>query len=124
MLKEKNKNKLIEKGLLLLFDNEKRARILKNNSQGNLIPNKIFGPIVEFDLNGNTVKEIFSNCPIMILRHEEESYRITCWSWVPGPGPGDFDLKFTNEDALIEFIESYYFGKNKYFTERLNHELK
>ena len=50
---------------------------------------------------------------------------LICWDWVPGPGPGDFEKTFFNEDEVVAFIVSYYFGKNEFFEARKKyHEQK
>lgn len=124
LLRNENKNRLIEKGLTFIYENKERVRIIKNDTRGNSVPNKKFGPIIELDNQGNTIKETYSDCPMMILLYDENLFCLTCWNWTPGPGPGDFELYFDNEDLLIKFIESYYFGENKYFMDRLEYELR
>jgi len=41
---------------------------------------------------------------------------------VPGPGSGDFELAFTEEEKAMEYILSYYFGENSYFEARKSFE--
>lgn len=90
--------------------------------EGNSLPNWNSIPLITNDKNGNEIK-LISDCPHMWLWFKKENFQLICWDWVPGPGPGDFNLDFNDENELIEFILSYYFGSNKYFAQRLEHEL-
>ncbi|NRB84933.1 MAG: hypothetical protein HRU49_14370 [Winogradskyella sp.] len=95
----------------------------KTGISGNSIPNYKTIPVVTMDKNGETKSEITSDCPTMMLWFEKNQYQLVCWDWVPGPGPGDFELNFKDENSVVDFIESYYFGKNEYFEKRLEYEL-
>ena len=70
-----------------------------------------------------TESEIISDCPTMVLWYEKKQYQLVCWDWIPGTGPGDFELNFKDEDSVVDFIESYYFGENEYFKKRLEYVL-
>ena len=109
---------------MILFDSEKKCVFLKKiGADGISIPNYNSIPFVLVDKNFKTQSEIFSDCPSMTLWLEVDSYRLICWDWTPGPGPGDFELNFKDENSAIEFVESYYFGENEYFEKRLEYEM-
>jgi len=90
---------------------------------GNSLPNYTSIPLVMMNKDGETESETISDCPTMMLWFEKNQYQLVCWEWVPGPGPGDFELNFKDENSVIDFIESYYFGENEYFKKRLEYEL-
>lgn len=109
---------------MLLSCGEKRCHIMKKTGvTGNSIPNYRTIPVVTLDKNLETISEITSDCPTMLLWFQNNEYQLVCWDWVPGPGPGDFELTFDDENTVVAFIESYYFGENEYFKKRLAYEL-
>ncbi len=115
-----NKARLENMGLII-YGREDRCFIIKKpNISGNSILNYKSLPIL-----GLTEKygvEVISDCPVILLWFRETHFILTCQNFVPGPGPGDFAEEFLNEEKLIEFIISYYFGTNKYFEAIKNYE--
>ncbi|WP_262151457.1 hypothetical protein [Chryseobacterium foetidum] len=63
-------------------------------------------------------QDLYSDCPIIQISKDKNSFSASCWDWVPGPGPGDFHIYFDSEDELTEFLIHYYFEKNEYFEAR------
>ncbi|UOK42187.1 MULTISPECIES: hypothetical protein [Flavobacterium] len=117
-----NITKLEELGIIV-WESEKRCMLLKKTGiGGNNLPNYKSIPTVSLNEKGETIEELTSDCPVMNLWYNEDRFLLSCWSWVPGPGPGDFEKEFTSQDELVEFIISYYFGNNEYFDARKKYE--
>jgi hypothetical protein len=91
---------------------------------GNSIPYFKSIPIVKMNEQGETVEEIQSDCPMLTIWFEGDQFKLQCWDWVPGPGPGDFVLGFDDEETLMEFVDSYYFGDNEYFNQKERYALQ
>jgi hypothetical protein len=121
MFSKKNSAHLEKKGLSLFVSNNWCSFLKEIGKPGNSIPNWTSIPIVEINQDAKVTKETVSDCPLMSLSYEEGIYRLRCWEWVPGPGPGDFELIFDNESAAFDFVESYYFGNNPYFQLKLDY---
>jgi len=90
MLKEKNKKYLESLGLELAIEENTIAFIKKSGIKGNYI------------LEWRNNKEHESDCPIIHLRYSNEVYELHHWDWAPGPGPGDFRIKFA-ENSLLNY---------------------
>ncbi|WP_299675773.1 hypothetical protein [uncultured Tenacibaculum sp.] len=123
MLSKNNIEKLEAQGLHLTCNHKRCFIIKKPEILGNSIPNYSTIPAIILDNDGKTKSEISSDCPALMLWFLKNQYQLVCSNWVPGPGPGDFSLDFENEEAVVDFIESYYFGDNTYFKELLEYEL-
>ncbi len=115
MLDNKNIDKLKSKGLKISGDNKSRLSIIKPKGlSGNFLPeNKELK--IPFGFND---QDLYSDCPIIQISKDKNSFSASCWDWVPGPGPGDFHIYFDSEDELTEFLIHYYFEKNEYFEAR------
>ena len=121
---QKNKNLLIGLGLQLVGEEEDFILVKELGIEGNQIPNYFSLPIVQLNDALEVEQELISDCPIMDVKCTENAIILSCWEWVPGPGPGDFECSFTNEEEAIAFIRSYYFGENSYFEKRKAFEIK
>ena len=119
---QKNKNILIGKGLPLVGEEHDFILVKEIGIEGNQIPNYFSMSILQFDKDLEIQNELISDCPIMDVKCSSESIILSCWEWIPGPGPGDFELAFTDEEKAMEFILSYYFGENSYFEARKSFE--
>ncbi len=115
ILKDNYRKKLVEKGLTLLESSKRCIFVKKKGIAGNFIPNWEGIPITKADENG---EDINYDCPILTAWLIDDEYELICWEWTPGPGPGDFRIKYKDQESLIEFVESYFFGDNKYFEEK------
>ena len=121
-LSNHNKTKLETLGIIILENESKCILLKKLGINGNRLPNYESMPIISFNESAEITEELKSDCPIMQLWFNENHFLLSCWSWVPGPGPGDFEKEFISEDELVEFIISYYFGVNEYFEERKKYQ--
>lgn len=54
--------------------------------------------------------------PMLELKKYDDKWVVEHWEYIPGPGPGDFTLYFDHEDDAIDFVYTYYFTDNEYFT--------
>jgi len=115
-----NKDRLEIKGLTVWDSDDRYLVSKKAGVGGNSIPGFREIPVV----NVETGEETYPNtdCPSIQMLINENEYTLVCWYWVPGPGPGDFEITFTSEDKAVEFLLSYYFGENKYFEARRLYE--
>ncbi|MCL9805477.1 hypothetical protein NAT51_08085 [Flavobacterium amniphilum] len=121
-LNVQNKTTLEKSGIVVL-ENDNRCMLLKKTGiNGNRLPNYRSIPIATLDENGEITEGLTSDCPVMNLWYNKDHFLLSCWNWVPGPGPGDFEKEFTDQDELVKFIISYYFGSNEYFEARKKYE--
>ncbi len=121
IISETNQKILSEKGIVFV----QRADLIlykEIGKAGNSIPNWKGRPLITLNKQFETINEIYSDCPMLHLEKKADKYKLEHWSWVPGPGPGDFELEFDTESALIDFIDSYFFGENEYFEARKEYE--
>ncbi|MEO1628269.1 MAG: hypothetical protein AAFV25_24180, partial [Bacteroidota bacterium] len=124
-LSKENQQYLEAKGLRFYPRSDESYHLLKQiGAEGNSIPNFTSLPLTVLNEEGETVKEVKSNCPGINLSRNDEGFRLMCWDWAPGPGPGDFDLRFDTEAATVDFLDSYYFGDNEYFEARKQYVLQ
>lgn len=91
----------------------------KPGAAGNVLPGYKSSPVIVADEKMNVLENVYSDCPHVSVRHEDNKYIVSVWDWVPGPGPGDFETAFTNEDAAMDEVKSYFFGNNQNFKKRL-----
>ncbi|WP_080437162.1 CPCC family cysteine-rich protein [Burkholderia ubonensis] len=63
-----------------------------------------------------------TDAPVPTVWHASDRWNVSVWDWTPGPGPGDFVKQFADEDAAIDFIVHYFFGKTPEFSARLAHD--
>lgn len=115
-----SRKKLEDHGLTIWAPSSLTIVYKKAGQAGNMLPKHVYFPIVNIETSVTTNLE--SSCPFIQFWLHENKYRVISWNWVPGPGPGDFDLEFSMEHEAIEFIISYYFGKNEYFEARKIYE--
>lgn len=115
MLKKENVYKLKSKGLIISGDGVNRMSIIKPKGiEGNFLPeNNISKILISLE-----DEDLYSDCPIIQISKNENTFSAVCWDWTPGPGPGDFDLEFKTEEDLVKFLVNYYFEKNEYFEAR------
>lgn len=119
-ISQSNKKRLEDLGLII-WETDNRCFIYKKTGvPGNCLPRLLLFPLVDVETSVTT--ELESDCPTILFWLSENNYEVICWNWVPGPGPGDFELGFTSEESAIEFIISYYFEKNEYFEARRLYE--
>ncbi len=90
---------------------------------GNTIPNYQYTAISSLNEQLEVINEVVSDCPKMACCFGTEQITLSVWDWVPGPGPGDFELDFEDMKQVIPFIRSYFFENNLYFEQRKNHHL-
>ena len=95
------------------------ALIKKIEAGGNAIPSMNRAPIVDISEEKD---DSLSDCPMLHLMLKGDQYEVSCWDWVPGPGPGDFCLPFSTENAAIDFVLTYFFEENPYFEARKVYE--
>ncbi len=124
MLSEENRKKISDANIWIFDYNKMVILLKKRGSAGNVIPNWESGAIVKMDNQFNVIEEITSDCPKVSIQFENDHFLVSVWDWVPGPGPGDFELKFDTEEEAVDMAFQYFFTKNKYFEERLNYQLK
>lgn len=111
-------------GLQLVGEEEDFILVKELGIGGNQIPNYFSMPILHLNEELEVEQELISDCPIMSVKCTDKAIELSCWEWIPGPGPGDFDLSFTDEEEAIAFIRSYYFGENSYFEKRKAFEIE
>ncbi|MBM7419262.1 MULTISPECIES: hypothetical protein [Chryseobacterium] len=115
MLDKENIEKLKSKGLKISGDKKNKISIIKPKGlSGNFLPENNRSKI----LISLEDENLYSDCPIIWISKNKNNFSATCWDWVPGSGPGDFDIDFDSEDELIKFLINYYFEKNEYFEAR------
>lgn len=124
MLTPRNRKRLEESGVRIFNYSDMVILSKKIGSKGNSIPNFKTSPIVSFDKNLFVEEEVFSDCPKVSIRLINDEYVVSVWDWVPGPGPGDFELTFSNEELAIEEVWNYFFGDNHYFRKRLEYHIQ
>lgn len=113
--------KITDKGLLISDKENNRFSIIKPNGiLGNSLPVYNWSSIPIHYLD----EKIFSDCPIVEVRFENNHYTALCWDWEPGPGPGDFTLDFQTQDELTEFVIHYFFEDNEYFAARKSYVIQ
>ena len=74
-------------------------------------------PDYEAWYNDHDGKEKMSDAPRIVIYPRSELWHVTVSDYVPGPGPGDFDIHFNSEEEAVDNILNYYFRYNKYFNE-------
>lgn len=118
-ISDHNSEKLTDKGLRI-FGNKYRYSIIKPTGiEGNYIPKWESLPIITgYNEKSEVSEEYISDCPSLSLWFVKNNWSVILHEWTPGPGPGDFNLEFENEDAAIDFILDYYFSDNIYFKEK------
>jgi hypothetical protein len=87
---------------------------------GNRLPRTLSSNFINVETHETTT--IQTDCLMIQFWPSPNKYELICWNWVPGPGPGDFDLAFPTEEEAITFIISYYCGQNDYFEARKKYE--
>lgn len=121
-------NQLESKGLVLFIKNDLVMVGKPMTTNGNCIEGKIWKPIHQFEsIEGKlTEKEnqFETNAPILGIFIEENGFKVQVWQWVPGPGPGDFELFVTNEDDVYAHTVHYFFEKNEHFEALKKYYLK
>jgi hypothetical protein len=124
-LSETNKRKLQELGIGLHGNIETLLMLVKNvGATGNKLPNYISTSVRSYTDKLEIIEEFPTDCPVMGISFKDGEYHLSVWNWVPGPGPGDFEISFNHEEDAMNFILSYYFGDNPYFEERRVYEEK
>lgn len=63
-----------------------------------------------------------TDAPVPKVWHASDHWCVSVWDWAPGPGPGDFVKQFADENAAIDFIVQYFFGRTPEFAARRAHE--
>lgn len=92
---------------------------------GNSINGWLSSPVISFtDQSFTHSEEERSDCPLLQLQYNAGTFSVICWNWVPGPGPGDFELEFGTEQDAVDYVLNYFFGENEYFEARKTWELK
>lgn len=119
-LSEKIIDELESKGLVLFGKERMLIQVGKpSTTKGNCIEGKKWNPICEFEPIENELipkKEQFeTDAPILGIFIEENGYKVQVWQWVPGPGPGDFEIVLDNEEQVLVATLNYFFEKNDYF---------
>jgi hypothetical protein len=88
--------------------------------------NKLPAPVkfVLSNLVENTEIVHYSDCPIISIMDNREGkpFRVQCWDWIPGPGPGDFELFFDTEEQALDCVLKYLFEENAFFNARRVYE--
>lgn len=62
--------------------------------------------------------------PIELKIKSDNTFQLIRWEFIPGSGPGDFNLIFDTELDIVKFLESYYFGINIYSEASKKHYLQ
>jgi hypothetical protein len=92
---------------------------------GNSIDGWLSSPVISFtDASLTVAAEVRSDCPVLQLQFNGDAFSVVCWNWVPGPGPGDFELEFKTLQAAADAVLHYFFGQNDYFEARKAWQLK
>lgn len=118
-LSEYNTKKLTDRSLKIFGDSNRYTILKPIDVKGNHIPKWESLPIItEYNEKSEVSKEYVSDAPPLSLWFIKNSWRVIHHDWVPGPGPGDFNIEFKNEDDAIDFIITYYFSDNIYFKEK------
>ncbi|WNJ17883.1 hypothetical protein [Pontibacter sp. G13] len=113
----------LENAHIRIFDYPDMGILVKApGSGGNAIPNWQSGSILVMNKQGALIEEVHSDCPHVSISKEVEGFCVSVWDWVPGPGPGDFEIRVASEEEAVELAWDYFFGKNPYFLERKKHE--
>ena len=120
MLTQKTIDKLESKGLVLFGKKRDLIMVCKPlTTQGNCIKGRISTPICEFEeVNGKFVlkeDQFETDAPVLGIFIEKNGYRVQVWQWVPGPGPGDFQLIVSSEEEAFEATINYFFEQNEHF---------
>lgn len=87
--------------------------------EGNSLPYYLTSHMEDLQGQGG----IDSDCPMIEWSSREDQICLSHWAYVPGPGPGDFDSLFESEGKAIEFIVSYFFGDNLYFSSKATDQM-
>lgn len=78
--------------------------VLPEEAGGNVVPEwESWFP----DREGN---ERITRMPSMKIWGSDGAWNIEVHAWVPGPGPGDFQLRFETPEQALETILSYYYN--------------
>lgn len=86
---------------------------------GNHLPNWESSPVLVMDEQLRLQEYVTSDCPLVSIRHEEDSWMVSVWEWVPGLGPGDFEKCCTTESEAIAIAMDYFLRETTWFKERL-----
>jgi hypothetical protein len=108
---------LFESKNIRVFDYGTKWLLLKQiGAGGNSIKGWLSSPVISFtDKLLTQSTELRSDCALLQLQFNDGKFSVVCWNWVPGPGPGDFELEFATEQAAVDYALNYFFGENEYF---------
>lgn len=94
---------------------------------GNCIEGTCLTPVNEFELIGEKLvlkeKQFETDAPMVGVFIQKDTYKVQVWQWIPGPGPGDFELEFHSEEAACSLVINYFFEMNEHFEAYKNYEL-
>jgi hypothetical protein len=113
-------DRLESKGLVLFGKERDMVMVCKPvTTKGNCIEGKLWKPINEFEaVEGElTLKanQFETNAPVLGIYVEENGFKVQVWQWVPGPGPGDFEVVVSTEEEVYIHTINYFFEKNEHF---------
>jgi hypothetical protein len=102
---------------LMVFNRAQYCRLLKPiGLAANCLPGYRGAPIITLlSEHPEESADIYSDAPVLAIVHDEQGWMVQHQHWVPGPGPGDFELRFADEAAAVQFVIDYYFTRNQYF---------
>ncbi|NEO84256.1 MAG: hypothetical protein F6J87_08385 [Spirulina sp. SIO3F2] len=101
------------------FERLKEAGLIVKENKGRKIKKlKIFKPA---SIPGNSRQErgfpisyesqrILCSAPKSMIFQQGDSWFFTVWLWAPGPGPGDFNDKYSSVSEVVDAVLDYYFG--------------
>lgn len=114
----------LEQAGLRLFDYPDMLLLVKHTgAAGNKLPGWKSSPVVVMDEKLNVLETVHSDCPHLSIRLENNHFVVSVWDWVPGPGPGDFELTFAEASEAVKQALTYFLEPNPYFEARLKYEL-
>jgi hypothetical protein len=121
-LNPENKKKAEALGLKLIEHAGYCVFIKPSGLSGNKLPFPSSFKLV--NIIDNTEIVHYSDCPIISTMENREGkpFRVMCWNWVPGPGPGDFEKFFDTEEEALDCVLWYLFEENEYFNARKTYE--
>lgn len=67
-------------------------------------------PVWEEISKDNSGYDIACDMPTMTIWKTAQGHQIEVHNFVPGPGPGDFQMSFESDDAVLASILNYYFN--------------
>jgi hypothetical protein len=123
MLPDPLLHKLHSKGILTFNYTTYVLLLKKPEAGGNALPG---GSQTKITRIGNSVGDnagFMSDCPTLAFEAENNMFWIKCINWVPGPGPGDFELPFHTPEKAVKYALSYFFDKNPHFDALLSWHL-